>query len=207
MDLLSRDIVNYTERLTGDEPSLLKELSNETYKSQSIPQMLSGRVPGRLFKMLTKISAATRVLEVGMFTGYSALCFAEALPEDGEVVTCEIDREVIQFARSFFDKSPHGHKIKIKQGSALETLKALDSKFDIAFIDADKKNYPAYYKLILPKMRAGGLILIDNCLWSGKVLAPDDEDTNAIHSLNMMIREDPSVENIILTIRDGIHLV
>ena len=207
MDFIISDIVKYTEKLTCEEPSLLKELSKITYKSQDIPQMISGKVPGRLFNMLTKISSATRVLEIGMFTGYSTLCFAEALPQHGEVITCEIDPNVIEFARPFFDKSPHGKKIKVKPGPAMESLEKVEGLFDIAFIDADKKNYPNYYNLILPKMKKGGLILIDNCLWSGKVLAPDDEETKAIHSLNSLIQEDPRVENILLTIRDGIHLV
>jgi caffeoyl-CoA O-methyltransferase len=147
------------------------------------------------------------VLEIGTFTGYSALSMAEGLPDDGSVVTCEIEPAHADMARRYFDASPHGRKIGIRMGPALETLAHLEGPFDLAFIDADKENYPAYYERTVELVRPGGLILVDNTLWSGLVLKPHDRESIAIDSLNKRIAGDARVENVLLTVRDGLQVV
>jgi caffeoyl-CoA O-methyltransferase len=149
---------------------------------------------------------ARRVLEVGMFTGYSALMMAEALPDDGRIITCEVNPKAEEVARRYFAESPHGHKIDVRMGPAIETIKRLDGPFDFVFIDADKENYPTYYDLCLERVRAGGAIAIDNVLWSGHVLNPQDEETRAIVAVNEKVLRDDRVDNALLTIRDGVML-
>lgn len=207
MHLISDDIQSYVEKHTQSEPELLKQLSQETYETMSAPQMLTGRIEGRFLKLLVQISGAKRILEIGMFTGYSALSMAEALPDDGQLITCDVDPRAEAFAQRYFDQSPHGHKIKIKMGPALETIESIVDIIDLVFIDADKKNYGHYYEAVLPKLPSGGLIVVDNTLWSGRVVYPEDEQTQAIADLNQMIVEDERVENVLLSVRDGINLV
>lgn len=166
--------------------------------------MLVGRIEGSLLRILTRSIQAKRVLEVGTFTGYSALCFAESVPVDGEVITCDIDPENTKIARHYWEKSPHGRKIRLMLAPALDTIPILSGSFDLAFIDADKVNYPAYFELIAPKIRSGGLLIIDNVLWSGSVIEPDpDEDTKAIMKVSEMIANDPRFETSMLSVRDG----
>jgi caffeoyl-CoA O-methyltransferase len=202
------EIEAYTHDHTSPRPSLFDELRERTYASMASPHMQVGRVEGTLLKMLCALAGARRVLEVGTFTGYSALCMAEALPEGGEVVTCDIDPAAVEIARSFFARSPHGHKIRVRLGDALETIRALpmDPSFDVVFLDADKERYAAYYELVLPRLRQGGLIIADNTLWSGKVLSPDAASDRAIVEFNARVAEDPRVENVLLSVRDGIML-
>ena len=171
--------------------------------------MLVGPLEGAFLKLLTQIVGATRVLEVGMFTGYSALCFAEALPGEGTVTTCEIDDTSAALARRYFASSPHGHKITVRMGPAIETIEALDSRYDVIFIDADKQNYLNYYRRAKELLTPKGVIVIDNVLWDGDVLlqpAPD-ERTAAIQELNRVVASDPDVSAVLLTIRDGVLLV
>lgn len=171
--------------------------------------MLVGPLEGAFLKLLTQIVGATRVLEVGMFTGYSALCFAEALPGEGTVTTCEIDDTSAALARRYFASSPHGHKITVRMGPAIETMEALDSRYDVIFIDADKQNYLNYYRRAKELLTPNGVIVIDNVLWDGDVLlqpAPD-ERTAAIQELNRVVASDPDVSAVLLTIRDGVLLV
>ena len=212
MDFIDKDVEKYAFRHTRPEPDLLRRLSDETYAAMEWPNMLTGRLEGRLLKLLARLAGARRVLEIGTFTGYSALSLAEGLPEDGRVITCEIEPRNAAFAQRYFDASPHGRKIEIRLGPALETLAALragggDGGFDLAFIDADKANYPAYYGQAMELVRAGGLIVVDNSLWSGRVLEPEDADSRAIDALNRTIAGDPRVENVLLTVRDGVQLV
>jgi caffeoyl-CoA O-methyltransferase len=170
--------------------------------------MQVGRVEGTLLKLLVGLCGARRVLEIGTFTGFSGLCMAEALPDDGELITCDVDPVATGLARRYFDSSPHGRKITIRLAPALETLRALagSAPFDLCFIDADKGNYLAYYEAVLPLLRRGGLIVADNMLWSGRVLAPSSVDDHAIVALNAHIVADERVENVLLTVRDGIML-
>jgi caffeoyl-CoA O-methyltransferase len=207
MDIVDKDLEKYAFDHTSPEPELLRRLSEETYARMQMPQMLTGRLEGRLLNLLARISGARRVLEIGTFTGYSALSIAEALPEVGMVVTCEIEPLNAAMARRYFDASPHGRKVEIRMGPALVTLSGLEGPFDMAFIDADKENYPEYYEKTLELVRPGGLILVDNTLWSGLVLKPHDRESIAIDALNKRIAKDPRVENVLLTIRDGLQVV
>ncbi|MCW8856439.1 MAG: class I SAM-dependent methyltransferase, partial [Kangiella sp.] len=197
----------YAKLYTSNEPELLKELAEFTETNMPMAQMLTGKIEGRLLKMLVALTGAKTVLEIGMFTGYSALSMAEALPDDGQLITCDIDEEVAKLAKDYFSRSPHGSKISIQLAPALETLSNLNQTFDLAFLDADKENYVEYYQAIIPKLKSNGLLVIDNCLWSGKVIEPEAETDKAINNLNQLIVTDPRVENVILTVRDGINLV
>jgi caffeoyl-CoA O-methyltransferase len=169
--------------------------------------MMVGPVEGQFLKMLATITGARRILEIGMFTGYSTLAWAEALPKDGRVVTCEINPQTTEIAKRYFAESLHGHKIEIKLGPALNSLKLVDGIFDLCFIDADKENYGAYYDRCMELARPRGLIVLDNMLRGGRVLDPQDRGTKAIDELNKRIRKDPRVENVLLPMRDGIMLV
>ncbi len=166
-----------------------------------------GPVLAQFFKMLAAITGARRILEIGMFTGYSTLAWAEALPKDGRVVTCEINPEAVEIATRNFAESPHGSKIEIKLGPALESLKLIYGIFDLCFIDADKANHGAYYDRCMELVRPRGLIILDKVLRSGRVLDPTDPATQAVDALNKRIRNDPRVENVLLPVRDGIMLV
>ena len=207
MDIIDKGLERYAYEHTAPEPALLQRLSDETHAGMQMPQMLTGRLEGRLLKLLVLMSGARRVLEIGTFTGYSALSMAEGLPEDGSVETCEIEAAHATMAKRYFDASPHGKKIRIRMGPALATLESLQGPFDLAFIDADKENYPAYYEKVIGLIRPGGLLLLDNTLWSGRVLRPQDPESIAIHTLNGRIAKDDRVENVLLTVRDGIQLV
>jgi caffeoyl-CoA O-methyltransferase len=173
------------------------------------PQMMVGPLEGAFLKMMTQLVQATSVLEIGMFTGYSALCFAEALPADGRVLTCELDDESAALARRYFARSPIGKKIEVRMGPALETMRHLKGPFDLIFIDADKINYVNYYRRSLDLLSPQGVILIDNVLWDGDVLkhpAPDDQ-TAAIQELNRMVATDPRVTAVLVTVRDGVLVI
>jgi len=207
MDFVNEDIENYAYDHTEIEDDLLWRLELETYEQLEIPQMLTGRIEGRLLKMLAQLLEARRIVEIGTFGGYSAISMAEALPEDGYLVTCEVDPVAVQFAKRFFDESPHGRKVVLKEGPALDTLKKLSGFFDMAFIDADKENYLNYYEALLPIMRSGGLIVVDNVLWSGRVLNPQETSDHAIHRFNQRVTHDHRVEKVMLTIRDGVSLL
>lgn len=173
--------------------------------------MLIGPLEAAVLKLLLRVSGARRVLEIGMFTGYSALSMAEALPAEGRIVACDINPETTRIAREFFARSPHGAKIEPRLGPALATLEALATSrgeaFDFAFIDADKENYIAYYEAILPLLRMGGIIVADNVLWSGRVLAPQKDSDRALAAFNRRVRADTRVEGVMLTVRDGLFLI
>jgi caffeoyl-CoA O-methyltransferase len=207
--LVSADIEAYAAAHSMPESDTCRSLREETHRQMDCPQMLVGPLEGGFLKVLTQIVRATHVLEVGMFTGYSALCFAEALPKEGTVTTCEIDETSALLARRYFAKSPHGHKITVRMGPALETLRALNGRYDVIFIDADKQNYLSYYRRAKELLSPDGVIVIDNVLWEGDVLlnpAPD-ERTAAIQDLNRAIASDPDVSAVLLTIRDGVFLI
>jgi caffeoyl-CoA O-methyltransferase len=191
---------------TEPETDLYARLREETYRLMDRPQMQVGLLEGRFLKMLVRLTGAKEVLEIGMFTGYSTLMMSEGLPEDGRLITCEIDPKAEAIARKYFAESPHGKKIDIRMGPALETIKTLSGPFDLVFIDADKPNYCSYYQACFPLVKPGGLIVGDNVLWSGKVNDPKDDDTRAIVAFNDLIQSDPRVENVCLTVRDGMML-
>lgn len=197
----------YCHDQTEQESKLLQSLQQETKLTMHAPNMLCGRIEGRFLKMLAKLIGAKRILEIGMYTGYSALSMAEALPAEGTLTTCEINTEAEVLARKYFSKSPHGHKISIQMGPAIETLKSLQGPFDMVFIDADKNNHENYYEQAVHLTRSGGLIIMDNALWGGTVLRPNDSNSKTLDATNRRIAADPRVENVLLPIRDGIHIV
>ena len=207
MDFIDEKIEGYAFDHTSYEGDLLKQLEEETYEKLDIPQMTTGRIEARLLKMLARLAGAKRILEIGTFAGYSALSMAEALPEEGELVTCEMDPEAIFVAKKYFGLSPHGKKITLMEGLALDSLKKVSGFFDMAFIDADKENYSNYYDAIFPLIRPGGLMAIDNVLWSGRVLDPKDNSDKAIHELNQKVVRDNRVESVMLTVRDGLNCI
>ena len=201
------EIDRYAREHTSERPALFDELRSHTYATFDNPQMQVGRVEGMLLKLLVALCGAKRVLEIGTFTGYSALCMAEALPADGELITCDHNEEHVAAARSFFERSPHGHKITIRLGDALDTVVALDDKpFDLVFIDADKARYLDYYEQLLPRLRTGGLLVADNVLWSGEVLDPSSDDARGIVAMNERVQSDDRVDNVLLPVRDGLML-
>ena len=204
--LVDEKIEAYATNHTREEPELLARLARETEESMKLPQMLTGRLEGGFLRLMVRALQARRVLEVGMFTGYSALMMAEALPDDGRLITCEVNPKAEGVARRYFTQSPHGHKIDVRMGPAVETIKTLDGPFDFVFIDADKENYSAYYELCMERIRPGGAIAIDNVLWSGAVLDPQDEETRAIVALNDRVHGDDRVDHALLTLRDGVML-
>ena len=205
--LIGEKLETYALDHTSAEPELLKVLARETVETMKSPQMLTGRVQATLLKLLVGMLGAKRVLEVGMFTGYGTLMMASALPEEGKILTCETNPEVEGLARRFFAESSHGHKIEIHMGPALETIPAMTGLFDFIFIDADKENYPAYYELCFERLRPEGVMAVDNVLWKGRVLDPQDEDSWAIVELNDWIQGDDRVDNVLLPIRDGLTMV
>lgn len=204
--LLDPALEQYAADHSTQPGSLLQELEAYTREHMDNPQMVVGRLEAAFLQLLVKLVGARRILEVGLFTGYSALAMAEALDEHGEVISCEVEDKHAEVARSFFKRSPVGHKISIHLGPALDTLDSIQGPFDMAFIDADKENYSAYYDRIVPMLRSGGLLVADNVLWSGRVLEPEKETDHALVAFNDKIQNDSAVENVLLTVRDGVLL-
>jgi caffeoyl-CoA O-methyltransferase len=210
LTLVPEEIEEYARRQTTPVPALLEELREVTYASMELPQMQVGVLEGRFLQLLVQLTGARRGVEIGMFTGYSALMMAAGLPEGGELITCDIDPEAEAIARRFFDRSPHGGKIHVRMGPALETLAGLEGPFDFAFVDADKASYARYFDALVPLLRSGGWIAADNTLWSGAVIedaAEQDDDTRALTDFSRHVAEDDRVEQVLLTIRDGITLI
>jgi len=205
--LVNEAIEDYAFISTKEEPELLRELIDETNKNMGWPQKLSGRLVGRTLKMLAALTQPKMALEIGMFTGYSALSIAEGMPDDGKLICCETNPRAIDFAQTFYDRSEHGHKIEVIFGRALDTIEKLDVELDFTFIDADKRNYLNYYKRVKEMTRPGGLIVLDNVLWSGKVVQPESEIDDILVETNETIANDPDVENVFLTVRDGMNVV
>ncbi len=206
----------YVHDLTEPEGNLLKELDRETHLRVIAPRMLSGHLQGRLLKMLTLMMRPKHVLEIGTFTGYSALSMAEGLADDALIDTMEVEDELEEIAQSFFDRSEHGHKIRLHIGSALELAPRLGYTFDMVFMDGDKREYPDYYRMLMgdidgkPLLHSGSVIIADNILWSGKVVEPvahNDRHTQAILEFNRMVLEDDRVENVIVPLRDGLNVI
>jgi caffeoyl-CoA O-methyltransferase len=208
-DLVSPRIETYAAAHSLHETPVRRALREETERTMEFARMIVGPLEGAFLHTMARLVQATRVLEIGMFTGYSALCFAEALPEQGRVVTCEVDEESAAVARRFFAQSPHGRKIDIRMGPALETMAGLTDRFDVIFIDADKLNYVNYYRRAVELLAPHGVILIDNVLWDGEVLLdpPPDDRTGAIQDLNRVVAADARMTAVMATIRDGIWVI
>ncbi|TDD78698.1 O-methyltransferase [Flavobacterium caseinilyticum] len=207
MHFISQELEDYIEQHSEKEPALLAALNKETYQKILLPRMLSGHFQGRVLSMLSKLIRPVNILEIGTYTGYSALCLCEGMQENGQLHTIDIKEELVDFQRKHFDKSPWGEQIFQHLGEAVDIIPALDLKFDLVFIDADKENYLNYFELIVPKMNKGGIILSDNVLWSGKVLEPlnpKDLSTKILLEYNQLLATDPRVETVLLPIRDGL---
>lgn len=207
MDFLPEEINTYVEKHSQPEPELLQKLNRETWQKILAPRMLSGHLQGRVLSMLSKLINPKNILEIGTYTGYSALCLAEGMQKEGELHTIDINEELHDFQRKYFDASGFGEQITQHTGNALEIIPKLSQTFDLVFIDADKSNYPKYLDIILPKLKSGSVILSDNVLWSGKVVQPvkkDDKDTEALLKYNKLLNEHPKLETVLLPIRDGL---
>jgi caffeoyl-CoA O-methyltransferase len=207
---VSDDLNSYAEEHSTPPDPLLRRLFEETHERLAAPQMLTGAVEGRFLEMLVWASGAGRILEIGTYSGYSALSMAAALPEDGELITCDVWEEANEVARRYAAESPHGHKIDFRLGPALETIATLEGPFDLVFVDADKASYDSYLEAALPLLADHGLLVFDNTLWSGRVLPGNDdgsEETRALRALNDKLASDPRVVAVMLPIRDGVTLV
>jgi len=207
MDLIPKKINDYVIAHSQPEPELLQQLSQETWQKVLAPRMLSGHLQGRILSMLSKLIQPKYILEIGTYTGYSALCLVEGLLPDGELHTIDNNEELIDLQRGYFDRSGHGKQIIQHTGEALKIIPGLEQSFDLVFIDADKHNYPGYLELLLPKLPKGAVILSDNVLWSGKVVEKvdkDDIDTIALLRYNKLLNEHSQLETVMLPIRDGL---
>ena len=210
MEFISKKLDDYICAHTSEEPKLLHELNRETHLNVLQPRMLSGHFQGRVLSMLSKMIQPKDILEIGTYTGYSALCFAEGLAEGGHIITSDKNEELEDLVHDFVSRSEYKDQIKCMVGDAMKIVPQLKRSFDLVFIDADKGNYLNYYSMVMNKIRKGGYIIIDNVLWSGKVLdkvQDNDEDTKVLIELNKTIHEDSRVEEVMLPIRDGLFVV
>jgi len=208
MNFIADEISRYLVAHSSQPSPVLNEIAAYTAANVELPQMLTGPVEGQFLKMLVRLSGVRTILEIGLFTGYSAQSMAEGLPDDGIIHSCELEQKHIDIATGFFAKSPHGKKISIHKGPALETIqgKLGGNTFDMVFMDADKENYPAYFEAVTPLLKKGGLLVADNVLWSGAVLDPKTESDKGIVKFNTMLQESDAYENVMLSVRDGVSL-
>ena len=211
MDFLPEEIEHYAAIHTQVEPALLAALNRQTWEQALMPRMLSGHVQGRILSMLSKMIRPKYVLEIGTFTGYSALCFAEGLQKDGELHTIDINDELGGIVRRYFGESDYSSQLHYHLGDARELIKTLDFEWDLVFLDADKVSYKEYYNFLLPKLRSGAIIIADNVLWSGKVVEPEkylsDKDLQALVAFNDYVNADSRVENVLFAVRDGLMVI
>ena len=209
MHFIPEKLDDYVVMHSEEEPELLKQLTRETHQKILQPRMLSGHYQGRVLSMISKLVNPKNILEIGTYTGYSALCLAEGMQKSGELHTIDINEELYDFQRKYFDKSKYGNQIHQHLGNALEIIPKLNMTFDLIFIDADKENYSNYFNVIIDKLNSGGVILSDNVLWSGKVIEKVDAkdiDTKGVLAFNALLKNDPRVETVILPIRDGLSI-
>ena len=209
MHFIKEDIEDYIVAHSEDEPELLQQLNRETYQKILQPRMLSGHYQGRILSMISKLINPKNILEIGTYTGYSALCLAEGMQISGVLHTIDINEELVAFQSKYFDKSDYGNQITQHLGNALEIIPNIKESFDLIFIDSDKENYPNYFNCVIDKLNTGGIILSDNVLWSGKIIEPlqaDDIATKALLEYNKLLKEDKRIETIILPIRDGLSI-
>jgi caffeoyl-CoA O-methyltransferase len=208
MDFISPQLLQYCEQHSAAENDLLNELNRATHLKTNKPRMLSGRLQGRFLSFLSKLIQPQNILEIGTYTGYSALCLAEGLAENGQLITIDSNSETNKFAQKYFEKSPFAQQINLIEGNALNIIPTLNHIWDIVFIDADKENYSLYFDSVIDKLRLGGLIIADNVLWSGKVLNhPKDDITQLIDAFNQKIKVDTRVIPLLLPIRDGLMVI
>ncbi|WP_128545934.1 O-methyltransferase [Larkinella soli] len=211
MDFLPPELLAYAEAHTSAESDLLRQLNRNTHARVMRPRMLSGHLQGRILSMISRMLRPRRILEIGTYTGYSALCLAEGLTDDGRLITLDNNEELETFARSYWEQSPLGPKIDLRLGQAAEIIPTLDETFDLVFIDADKVSYGLYYDLVFDKVRPGGIILADNVLWSGKVVQTTDrkpdKDTQVVLDFNRKVHEDARTEHVLLPVRDGLMMI
>tara|TARA_B100000073_G_scaffold56412_1_gene41761 strand:- start:168 stop:812 length:645 start_codon:yes stop_codon:yes gene_type:complete len=208
--IVNNKIEDYIRKNSSKEPEILKDLNKETYLKVLNPRMLSGHIQGRFLSIITKLIKPKKILEIGTYTGYSAICMAEGLIEKGIIHTIDINEELVSIQNKYFAKSKCNNSIIQHVGDARNIIKSINEKFDLVFLDADKENYIEYYELVIEKVKKGGLIIADNVLWTGKVVEPekdDDELTQYLIDFNKMINEDDRVENIILPLRDGLNVI
>lgn len=204
--MVSPAVEDYARDHSEAAGPVLEALRKETFEHVAHAQMQVGPLEGAFLRLMVRLVGARRVVELGTFTGYSALCMAEGLPDDGVLVTCDLDPKTGAIAQRYWAQSPHGRKIRQVLGPAIETLAMLEGPFDLAFVDADKESYLAYYEALLPLMRPGGLLVIDNTLWSGRVLDPKSDTDRVIAAFNDHVAADARVEKVLLTLRDGVTL-
>ena len=208
MDFLSEELQHYVEVHTSEESALLKKINRETHAQVLMSRMLSGQVQGRFLSMISKMIKPKTILEIGTYTGYSAICLAEGLQSGGKLITIDINEELENRVRNYFKESEFASQIDYQIGDARKIIPSLSETFDLVFIDADKENYSLYFDLVIDKVPSAGIILADNVLWSGKVVDPKpDKDTQAILSFNEKIQHDTRVENLLLPLRDGVMMV
>ena len=210
MDFLSSEIENYSLSHTSEENDLLKDLNRQTHVQVLQPRMLSGHLQGRILSMFSHMIRPSRVLEIGTYTGYSALCIAEGISENGKIITIDSNKELEPFTRTYFSKSKFNNQIEFIVGNALNVIPQLEETWDLVFIDADKENYLNYYELVLKNVRKGGFIIADNVLWSGKVtqeISSNDNETYGIVEFNEKVNEDSRVENVLVPVRDGLMVL
>ena len=208
--IINNKIEDYIEKNSSKEPQILKDLNKETYLKVLNPRMLSGHLQGRFLSIISKLIKPKKILEIGTYTGYSAICMAEGLVENGIIHTIDINEELVSIQNKYFKKSKCNNSITQHVGDARNIIKNINEEFDVVFLDADKENYIEYYELVIEKVKKGGLIIADNVLWTGKVVEPekdDDELTQYLIDFNKMINEDDRVENIILPLRDGLNVI
>jgi predicted O-methyltransferase YrrM len=209
MEFIDSAIEEYARVFSGEPSALLQELDRETHAMILQPRMLSGHLQGRFLSFFAKVCRPTTILEIGTFTGYSALCLAEGLTPNGRLITIDINEELETFTRSFFDRSEYKEQIDYRIADAKDELTKIDGPFDLVFIDADKRNYGLYYDLIIDKMSPGGIILVDNVLWSGKIVdeTARDKSTQALRDFNQKCLDDPRVDKMLLPLRDGLYML
>lgn len=210
MKFISKELSDYCENNTNPESEVLSKLNRETHLKVVSPRMLSGHLQGRFLSFISKLQQAKLIVEIGTYTGYSALCLAEGLAKDGKLISIDVNEETSSFAKSFISKTEYANQIELVLADAKEFVTTIHEPIDLVFIDADKKNYLNYYHLIIDKIKPGGLIIADNVLWSGKITMPEkemDRETLALHQFNQFVRQDSRVENMLLPIRDGLMVV
>ena len=209
MEFIDEGIEEYARLHTEPENDLLKELVRETHAMVLQPRMLSGHLQGRFLSFIAKVYQPSLILEIGTYTGYSALCMAEGLKKGGRLITIDVNEELETFTRSFFDRSAYKEQIDYRIADAAVEIPTIEGPIDLVFIDADKRNYALYFDLVIDKMRSGGLILVDNVLWSGKIIEESarDKSTQALRDFNTKVANDPRVETLLLPIRDGLFLL
>ena len=208
MDLLNKELSEYVEQHTGPESTLLQDINRDTHAEVMMPRMLSGHLQGRVLSMLSHMIRPRYILEIGTYTGYSALCMVEGMADDGKLVTLDINEELEDRVRSYFQSAGVTDRVHYIIGNALDVIPTLDHTFDLVFIDADKINYINYFDAVIDKVRKGGYIIADNVLWSGKVLDDNpDKDTQAIRDFNQRVHNDERVQNVLLPVRDGLMML